>query len=91
MIRKDKKSVHALTEKDMNAIFSAIDLQLPDHPWHESSARARNQLILMLLFTGLRSGEVLQMRINDIDFVRGLLCTVYHPGPKMKYLSRSTC
>lgn len=76
------ESAHVITEKDLNAILSAIDPQSPDNPWHESDVRARNQLILLLLFTGLRSREVIQLRIDDIDFDSGLLWVGYHPRPK---------
>lgn len=73
MIRKDRESAHALTEKDLRAIFSAIDPHSPGNPWRESGVRERNQLIFMLLYSGLRIGEILQMRIKDIDLDREIV------------------
>jgi len=82
MIQKDRKSAHVLTEKDLRAILSAVDPQSPDNPWRESSIRERNLVILMLLFFGLRSSEVLQMRIYDIDCSSGLLRIGHHTKTK---------
>lgn len=86
MIRKRREPSHVLMEKDLRAILSAIELQSPDNPWHVSGIRTRNQLIiLMLLCTGLRIVEVLQIRINDIDFGRGLVYVGYLPGHKKEF------
>lgn len=77
MIRKDRESAHTLTENDLAAILWAAGLQSPDNPWHESGVRMRNLIVLMLLFTGMRSREVLQMRIGDIDFEAGRVRVSY--------------
>jgi len=84
MIQKHWESGHYLTEKVLKAILSAVDPLSPENPWNESSIRERNLLILMLIFFGLRSGEVLQLRINDIDFDGGVVSVSHPSGMKSK-------
>lgn len=79
MIQKERKSTHTLTESDLVAILWAAGLQSPDNPWHESGVRMRNLIVLMLLFTGMRSKEILQMRISDIDLISGCV-RMGHPS-----------
>lgn len=43
-----------------------------DNPWFEEHARRRNELLILWLFhLGLRRGELLGVRVSDIDFRAG--------------------
>ncbi|RFQ10225.1 site-specific integrase [Pseudomonas sp. ATCC 13867] len=47
----------------------------PQNPWVDDFARCRNALIVdWLYYLGLRRGELLSLRVSDIDFRR---CVVH--------------
>lgn len=54
------------------ALFLALtDPEYPENPWSDALVRQRNALILRWLhFLGIRRGELLNVRISDIDFAR---------------------
>jgi len=57
-----------LTHKQRLQLLSAIDPDSPSNPWASRRCRARNFLILRLLYElGIRRGELLALRLEDID------------------------
>jgi integrase len=50
-------------------LLLVVDPHSPKNPWRDEHSRYRNELILLwLLHLGLRRGELLGVRISDIDF-----------------------
>jgi len=53
-------------------LFEVIDPWFPGNPWRNQGAKIRNQLIIKWLYhLGMRRGELLGIRIGDIDFRKG--------------------
>lgn len=56
----------------VSELLRIVSPQAPDNPWRGEYARHRNALIVhWLYYLGLRRGELLGVRINDIDFRKG--------------------
>ncbi|OYY94428.1 MAG: hypothetical protein B7Y41_06220 [Hydrogenophilales bacterium 28-61-23] len=61
-----------LSEEVVAELLRLIDPHLDDNPWRFEHARYRNELIILwLLFLGPRRGEVLGVRVGDINFQKG--------------------
>jgi integrase len=53
-------------------MLKVVDPHSPENPWTEEHARFRNALIIQWLdHLGLRRGELLGIRVSDIDFKKG--------------------
>ena len=53
-------------------LFQVIDPESQDNPWKNRHARERNALAIQWMYhLGLRRGELLGVRISDIDFQKG--------------------
>lgn len=63
---KDK----ALTEEELLAVWDALRVDSPNNPWPRSEAvRLRNAIMFLVLYeTGIRRGELGNIRIGDVDF-----------------------
>ena len=58
-----------LAPKVVDRILKVVDPRSSGNPWHDEHCRYRNELIILwLLYLGLRKGELLNIRISDIDF-----------------------
>jgi len=58
-----------LTKQQVNRLLSVIHPDSPENPWFGSFLRNRNYLIIRLLLAiGPRKGELLGLKINDIEF-----------------------
>jgi len=58
-----------LAPEVVDRILMVVDPQSASNPWHDEHCRYRNELIILwLLYLGLRKGELLNIRISDIDF-----------------------
>lgn len=58
-----------LTHEEVELILKVVDPQSENNPWQDEHCRYRNELIILwLLYLGLRKGELLNVRISDIDF-----------------------
>jgi integrase len=64
-------------------LIQAIAPQSSRNPWRDESIRYRNQLlIIMMLDLGIRRGEALGIRIEDIDFQKNQLLVRRAPDDK---------
>ena len=71
--RNDHKREKSLSDDQIDALFEVIRPGSDLNPFTESVQR-RNRLILLLLFhLGIRGGELLSIRIRDIDFSKNQL------------------
>jgi integrase len=60
----------AMTEEEEFFVWDALDPNSPNNPWPRSEAvRVRNAIMFLVLYeTGIRRGELGNVRIDDIDF-----------------------
>ncbi|ARL87138.1 integrase [Burkholderia pseudomallei] len=57
-----------LSKEDQNRLLKVIHPDSPDNPWKRGFVRHRNWLIVVLLLaTGMRRGELLGIQIRDLD------------------------
>ncbi|HHT8827092.1 TPA: tyrosine-type recombinase/integrase [Yersinia enterocolitica] len=69
---KDYES-ESLNEKAINAVMELINPNSENNPY-EKYVRERNELIIIMLYElGLRCGELLNIKIGDIDFQKNRL------------------
>lgn len=69
-----------LSHADEAALRAAIDPSSPRNPWKDETTRIRNQLIVLwLLHLGIRRGELLSVRVPDIDFRKSEVEIVRRP------------
>lgn len=61
-----------LSADEAQLVLEVVTPGAPSNPWSDEHAQRRNQLIILwLLRLGMRRGELLGVRVSDIDFVRG--------------------
>jgi integrase len=62
----------ALAPDSVKELLHVIDPDSADNPWQDEHSRFRNELIILwLYYLGVRRGELLGVRISDIDFRKG--------------------
>ncbi|WGU38234.1 tyrosine-type recombinase/integrase [Phenylobacterium sp. NIBR 498073] len=72
-----------LDDAERRALLDAIDPGSEANPWKEAAVRQRNLLMIMLLLQlGLRRGELLALRVEDIDLQRGQVRLIRRPDDK---------
>lgn len=72
--RNQELTDKGLSEKQLELLFELFRPGSDINPFKEKSVRTRNRLIfLMLFYLGLRGGELLNIRIRDIDFASSQL------------------
>lgn len=72
-----------LTEEEQKLLQAVVDPDSPDNPWESLFVRRRNQLIVLtLLATGMRKGELLGLRIADINLQTGKLLILRRPDKR---------
>ena len=58
-----------LTPAAKSRLLQVIDPASPENPWREGSVRKRNHLVIRLLLElGIRRGELLGIKLSDINF-----------------------
>lgn len=69
-----------LSEEEMERVLSVVHPDSPNNPWERGFVRLRNWLIVVLLLaTGMRRGELLGLQIGDL-----------HPSqPKLRIIRRA--
>jgi integrase len=61
-----------LSAEEAQLVLEVVTPGAPSNPWSDEHAQRRNNLIILwLLRLGMRRGELLGVRVSDIDFVRG--------------------
>lgn len=69
-----------LPQNTLERILAVIDPASPENPWRDRFARSRNILIIYLLRTlGIRRGELLNIKISDIDFQQNVISILRRP------------
>lgn len=73
---RNKEVDHSLDDIQIEALFEAIRIGSEHNPF-SSEVQQRNRLMILLLYhLGLRGGELLNIKIEDIDFSKNLLKVV---------------
>lgn len=74
------KPRHGLNQLERSALLNAVDVESASNPWRDMAVRQRNQLIVTLLFQlGLRRGELLALRLEDVDLRTGRIRLIRRP------------
>ena len=61
-----------LAPEDAAELLRVLPPQSPDNPWQSIYSRHRNELLVhWLYYFGLRRGELLGVRVRDVDFRKG--------------------
>lgn len=85
-VRKNRNSgltTKGLTTEQIAVLFEIFRPQSDFNVFNDTSVRARNRLIFLLLYhLGLRGGELLNIRIRDIDFSKNQLVIVRRADEK---------
>lgn len=69
-----------LTQKQIDALLCISDPGSAANPWRGAFVKDRNRLIVrMLLDLGVRRGELLSVRVRDINFQSNILAIRRHP------------
>lgn len=72
----------SLSEQELDCLLSTIEVDNFSNPFH-TSVRARNRLIILIeLSLGIRAGEALNIRIEDIDFSSNTLSIIRRADQK---------
>lgn len=72
-----------LDEKQMEILFELFRPHSDLNPFSDDSVKVRNRLIFIVLYhLGLRSGELLNIRVRDIDFTNNQIVIVRRPDEK---------
>ena len=85
-VKKNRNAVRDEKGLDEEQIALVFELFRPDselNPFTDKSVRIRNRLIFLMLYhLGLRGGELLNIRIRDIDFGKNQLVVVRRADEK---------
>ena len=69
-----------LDDTVVDLVLAALKPNSENNPARDYAVQLRNMLMFMILHaTGLRRGELLNLKINDIDFLQGTLRVVRRP------------
>ncbi|MBI2241309.1 MAG: site-specific integrase [Magnetospirillum gryphiswaldense] len=69
-----------LPEEVIAELLRVITIDCPDNPWRQLEVRRRNRLIvLMLHILGLRAGELLALKVDDIDWRQNKVTVTRRP------------
>jgi integrase len=71
---------HGLDENERSALLEAINPANEANPWRGQAVRQRNLLMITLLLQlGLRRGELLALRVEDVDLQKGQIRLIRRP------------
>lgn len=80
---RDVDPRQGLDEAERRALLDVIDPANEANPWKEDAVRRRNLLMITLLLElGLRRGELLALRVEDVDLQRGQIRLIRRPDDK---------
>lgn len=87
-----------LRKEEIDQLLAMVELNSPMNPWLSEVVQVRNKLIVQILLNlGLRKGELLSLKVSDVDFRKNLLKVVRRPddpedsrtrAPKVKTRAR---
>lgn len=79
----DRDEIH-LSDEAIHAIEAALKPGSPDNPANDGGVQLRNALMFFLLkLTGMRRGELLNLRISDINFADNTIAVVRRPDSNL--------
>ncbi|MDH0731986.1 tyrosine-type recombinase/integrase [Pseudomonas sichuanensis] len=79
----DRDEIH-LSDEAINAIEAALKPGSPDNPANDVDVQLRNALMFFVLkLTGMRRGELLNLRISDINFADNTLAVLRRPDSSL--------
>lgn len=79
----DRDEIH-LSDAVIQAIEEALKPESDDNPARDEGVKLRNALMFFILkFTGVRRGELLNMRIGDINFAENTIAVVRRPDSNL--------
>ncbi|MDR7114466.1 tyrosine-type recombinase/integrase [Caulobacter sp. BE254] len=71
---------HGLDDDERNTLLDAINPVSDANPWKGQAVRQRNLLMITLLLQlGLRRGELLALRVEDVDLQKGQVRLIRRP------------
>ncbi|MDD2741606.1 MAG: site-specific integrase [Rhodocyclaceae bacterium] len=69
--RIDDEAPKGITLEQEARLFHILQPESPLNPFHDAGVQVRNYLIVKLLrLTGMRGGEILNLKIKDIDWIK---------------------
>jgi len=72
--QSDLQMKMGITKETEQRLLQVIDPKSPENPWRDPRVRVRNQLFIhLLLLLGIRRGEALGLRVEDINFEKNTL------------------
>lgn len=72
-----------MSSKDIKRLFELIDHESKENPWHQGAVKFRNYLIISWLYeTGMRRGELLNLKVGDINFSDNSVTIIRRPDDK---------
>ncbi|WP_194727294.1 tyrosine-type recombinase/integrase [Noviherbaspirillum malthae] len=75
--RNTSKPVVSLTDEQIERLWDVLDPLARENPFKNKFVRYRNSLLLtVLIFTGLRRGEILGLRVEDIDWANNTITVI---------------
>ncbi len=80
--RNDNRQDKSLSDEQLDALFEVIRPGSDLNPFVESVQRRNRLMILLLFHLGMRGGELLNIRIRDIDFSKNQLRIVRRADEK---------
>lgn len=97
--RKNIEIRQGLSQESQQELLRLVAHTSPDNPWDNIFCRVRNELLINILFyLGIRRGELLALRVSDINFAKNKILIARRPDdpedsrryqPLVKTLSRS--
>ena len=82
-VGKNSRKRQGLSVAQTTELLRVIAQDCPDNPWHTPFAKARNQIIILwLLMTGMRRGELLSRRVKDVQMPLSRVVIVRSPDDK---------
>ena len=81
--KKEIKQREGLAPEAVIELLRVVSPSSPDNPWRSEYSRYRNELLVhWLYYLGLRRGELLGIRVQDVNFKKGTV-TVYRRADDM--------
>lgn len=67
--KSDLELPEGMSKEEVQVLIELIDPTSHSNPWKSAAIKARNKLVVsLLLATGMRKGELLGIKVHDIDF-----------------------